>query len=91
MARLAIRVRWTGIVQGVWFRDFVHKAAAKHRVSGWVMNRPDGSVEGQLEGDSKAIGAVLGETFIGPPAAEVARVEVDVCESAGMKEFEIRY
>ncbi|MFY9780693.1 MAG: acylphosphatase, partial [Candidatus Baltobacteraceae bacterium] len=38
----AVRVHITGVVQGVGFRPFVYRIAARHGVTGWVLNADDG-------------------------------------------------
>ena len=40
-----------GFVQGVGFRFAVERAARSRGVTGWVRNRPDGTVEAVFEGD----------------------------------------
>jgi acylphosphatase len=46
--RVHLHVR--GRVQGVGFRSFVHHEAKARALSGWVRNRPDGTVEIEAEG-----------------------------------------
>ena len=55
----AIRIVWEGRVQGVGFRAVVQSAATRHRVTGWVRNCPDGSVESCLFGVPAAIEQTL--------------------------------
>lgn len=54
----ALDVRVTGVVQGVGFRPFVHRAAASHGLTGWVRN-DTGGVQIEVEGTSAALGAFL--------------------------------
>jgi acylphosphatase len=66
-----------GRVQGVFFRASTERHAEREGVTGWVRNRPDGTVEAWLEGPAEAVEAV--ETWIregGPPAGRVDDVEV---------------
>ena len=49
--KIRARVIVTGLVQGVNFRHYARQAALSNNVSGWVMNLPDGSVEGCFEGE----------------------------------------
>jgi len=85
-------VRFHGRVQGVCFRAFTREQAEKNRLTGWVRNCADGSVEAVFEGDEAAIRQVLGRCKQGPPGAEVTRVETDWQEATGdFDRFAIRY
>jgi acylphosphatase len=68
------RVR--GRVQGVGFREACAREAARLRVTGWVRNRVDGSVEATLQGSPAAIAAMREWLAHGPAAARVASVAV---------------
>ncbi|MFP8875609.1 MAG: acylphosphatase, partial [Myxococcota bacterium] len=48
-----------GRVQGVWYRGSTQQEAQRVGVTGWVRNRPDGSVEAALEGPREAVEALL--------------------------------
>jgi len=54
------RVRFvvTGRVQGVGFRWFVKAEAVPLELTGWIRNRSDGAVEGEVEGREDAIDAL---------------------------------
>jgi acylphosphatase len=65
----------TGRVQGVGFRHFVRERARALNLSGWVKNRPDGSVELLVSGDDDAATRLLDVVRRGPPYADVAAVE----------------
>ena len=45
----------SGFVQGVGYRFFAQRAAARHQVWGYVKNLEDGNVESYAEGDAKAV------------------------------------
>ena len=49
---IRLDVRFTGRVQGVYFRATTQDVARSHRVTGWVRNEPDGSVRCVVEGES---------------------------------------
>lgn len=80
----------TGRVQGVFFRDSLARAARARGVAGWVRNRADGAVEGELEGDDEDVDAVVAELRAGPGRAEVSGLELSESEPDGAKAFEIR-
>lgn len=65
-----------GTVQGVGFRYYAKHRAASLGLVGWVRNNPDGTVEVWAEGRESALSGF--ETFLkdGPPAANVARLDV---------------
>ena len=74
-ARADITLRVRGIVQGVGFRPFVHRAASRLRLRGWVRNDPQGVLI-RAAGDPPAV-----EDFVrlleaeAPPAARILSVE----------------
>ncbi|HEX7329618.1 MAG TPA: acylphosphatase [Casimicrobiaceae bacterium] len=70
------RIRITGRVQGVGFRDWITRAAEAVAVTGWVRNRRDGDVEVHVQGARAACDAVIERCRRGPRAAEVELVEV---------------
>lgn len=63
-----------GRVQGVWFRESMRREAERLGVTGWVRNRPDGSVEAVVQGPAEAVDALLDWTRTGPPMARVERI-----------------
>ncbi len=54
-----VRVQYTGRVQGVGFRATAWQTAGGFRVSGFVRNRPDGTVELEAQGDAGEVNAFL--------------------------------
>jgi acylphosphatase len=69
------RVIVHGRVQGVWFRGATEAQARAAGVSGWVRNRPDGTVEAVFEGGEEAVAQLVAWCRVGPRAARVERVE----------------
>ncbi|NJO53880.1 MAG: acylphosphatase [Bacteroidales bacterium] len=72
VARLII----TGRVQGVGFRYFVERTAARHGLAGWVRNRMDGSVEAVAAGEAVAVEAMIADCRRGPSTARVDSLQV---------------
>lgn len=71
----------SGRVQGVGFRWFVRVAARRLRLSGWVRNRPDGSVEIAADGSPDQLDQLRSDLWRGPDGAvvsEVADLETEV-------------
>jgi hydrogenase maturation protein HypF len=86
----AASLRVTGVVQGVGFRPFVHRLAARNGLAGWVRNTA-GEVQIEIEGTAEAIAdfrqALEREA---PPLARIERVELEPLLPAGRTAFEIR-
>lgn len=81
-----------GVVQGVGFRYFVLRAAARHQVKGTVRNLPDGRVEVIAEGDRDAMDEFKKDLATGPSLAEVMSLdEFDTPVTARYHEFRIDY
>lgn len=70
----------SGEVQGVGFRFFAQRAAARHQVLGYIKNLPDGRVESWAQGTAKAVEAFKTELAAGPIGSNVAAVEEIVVE-----------
>ncbi len=89
---LTRRVLVEGHVQGVGYRQFARRAAIKLRLSGWVRNRPDGTVEALISGAPDAIEAMLTELRRGPLGADVRGVRLAEAEGETWEtgEFTIR-
>ena len=92
MARKRVVTRVAGVVQGVYFRDYAQKEARSLDLSGWVRNRPDGTVEVVLEGEAEKVERMLAWLHTGSPQAEVTEVQVTEEQPLGDKTaFAIRY
>lgn len=66
----------TGRVQGVFYRESARREALRLGLSGWVRNRPDGSVEAVAEGAPDALDAFVAWCRQGPTQARVQDVQV---------------
>lgn len=73
----------SGLVQGVGFRFFAQRSAAKHQIRGYVRNREDGSVEAFAEGPENAVEAFKHDITAGPMYAKVDGLEETVIELIG--------
>jgi acylphosphatase len=78
---LAKRFYVSGTVQGVGFRFFAERVAARLNVSGYVRNRADGRVEVYAIGSRAQLGALRSELERGPRMARVVRVNEEEVES----------
>ena len=73
--KVARKIYVQGQVQGVGYRFFAQRAAARHQVTGYVKNLPDGRVEAWVEGSAEQIEAFKSELAAGPAYAVVANLE----------------
>lgn len=74
--RVRRRVRVTGRVQGVGFRESCRREAQRLGVAGTVRNRGDGSVEAEFEGTAAAVDQLVAWCRRGPRFAHVRDVAV---------------
>jgi acylphosphatase len=80
-----------GQVQGVGFRMWAQRRARMLRISGYVRNLADGSVEVVGEGSHEALEQLLAILRHGPESADVRSVQVTWDACAGVSDrFEIR-
>jgi acylphosphatase len=81
-----------GRVQGVFFRAFTRDEAVRLGLSGWVRNRPNGSVEAVVEGEKSAVGKMLQWFHEGSPHSIVEKVHLAEESPVGdSSTFEIHY
>ena len=76
MERVTKRLAIEGRVQGVGFRYFMQHKARALGITGWVRNRPDGSVEAVVQGSPGAIDQIIALARRGPSSARVTQVSV---------------
>ena len=73
----------SGDVQGVGYRFFAQRAAAKHQVVGYVRNCADGTVEALAEGPVTNVESFKHDLATGPQWALVQQVEEINLEPTG--------
>lgn len=69
-----------GQVQGVGYRFFAQRSAARHQIRGYVKNLEDGRVESLAEGNEKAVEAFKHDLTAGPTYSQVEGIEEIVLE-----------
>jgi acylphosphatase len=84
MAKVARKFLITGEVQGVGYRFFAQRAAARHQVLGQVNNCPDGSVEVVAEGSAGDVEEFKKDLVTGPQWARVEQVEEISLDPTGL-------
>ena len=82
--KIARKFTISGIVQGVGFRFFTQRVAARHQVLGYVQNLEDGRVEAYVEGDAKAVEDFRNDLTAGPTYSKVKEIEEIVIEPSGL-------
>jgi acylphosphatase len=73
---LAKHLQIVGIVQGVGYRAAFKAQARALKLSGWVRNRVDGSVEAVVSGELGAVAKIIDWAWRGPSSAQVRNVAV---------------
>lgn len=73
----------SGEVQGVGYRFFAQRAAARHQVVGYVRNRSDGTVEALAEGSAGNVESFKHDLAAGPQWSVVQQVEEINLEPTG--------
>ena len=92
MAKSRAKVIAKGIVQGVNFRYYSQRQAAKFNITGWVKNLPDGSVAAVFEGDEQDVEAMVQWCRRGPPSAQVTELIVQPEEYRGeFSSFSVKF
>ncbi|MFF2389246.1 acylphosphatase [Agromyces sp. NPDC058104] len=66
----------SGLVQGVGYRYLARKHADRLAVTGWVRNRPDATVEAEVQGEAAAVHEMLRRLEAGPPGSHVTGIVV---------------
>jgi acylphosphatase len=77
MAERSVRLTIIGRVQGVGYRAWVEREAARRGLAGWVRNRRDGSVEAVISATAGEVEAMIAACRRGPRLAEVVRIDIE--------------
>ena len=82
----------SGMVQGVGFRFFTCRVAAKYPLVGYVRNLPDGDVEVVAEGKKEVVRSFLDEVARGPSYSRVIGVKTFIEQPTGQyRSFGVKY
>jgi acylphosphatase len=76
-------------VQGVGFRYTAQAEATRLALAGYALNRQDGAVEVEIEGDAASVEKMLGWLAHGPRFAKVGAIDVTDVPATGEKGFTI--
>jgi acylphosphatase len=83
MTRQAVRLILEGRVQGVGYRWWTEREAARLGLEGWVRNRRDGTVELMAIGPPEALERLVARCATGPAGARVDRAVRSDAEDDG--------
>ena len=87
-----VHVIVTGRVQGVGFRAFTQQHATELHLTGYVLNRDDGSVEAVIQGPAQDVARLVKLINRGPASARVDNLRLtDQPPTGDLNDFEIRY
>ena len=75
MKNIRVHLIIKGRVQGVWFRGSTRKKALALGLTGWIKNRPDGTVEAVIEGQEDRVRELVSWCHHGPDGAMVSMVQ----------------
>lgn len=89
-ARVRVRLRVRGVVQGVGFRAAARRRAGELGLAGWVRNLPTGEVEAVAEGPEEAVEAFVEFCRRGPTGARVDWLSVAYEPPVGGQGFHVR-
>jgi acylphosphatase len=78
----ALHFNITGQVQGVGFRYAMCGEARRLRLTGWVRNCTNGSVEAVVVGDQAALQLLAQWAQRGPPGSRVESVQINAATDA---------
>ncbi|OYT56316.1 MAG: carbamoyltransferase HypF, partial [Desulfurococcales archaeon ex4484_217_2] len=87
---VALKLRVSGVVQGVGFRPFVYRIAVKNGIKGYVKNLGGSEVEIHAEGSLLNILSFIRDLVVEkPPPAEIEILEIEESKPKVFKEFSI--
>ncbi|MDD4628297.1 MAG: acylphosphatase [Candidatus Peribacteraceae bacterium] len=85
----ARHIKIFGLVQGVFFRARTQELANKLKLTGWVRNCENESVEIHAEGTKEALNELESWCHRGPPGARVESVNVSEVPEEHHSSFEV--
>jgi acylphosphatase len=83
------RIKISGAVQGVFFRNFIKEEADKIGVRGHVRNLDTGEVEVLAEGSPKEVESMINICKKGAPQSKVRDIDIQEIGHIGFEDFRI--
>ncbi len=84
-----LKIHFSGIVQGIFFRSFIKENAEKLKIKGYVRNLSSGELELIIEGRDERINDMLKICKKGPAHSEIKKIEIKEIKHQGFSEFKI--
>lgn len=84
-----LNIKVYGRVQGIFFRAGAKEQANKLGIVGFAQNQPDGSVYIEVEGENSKLNKFVKWCHLGPPMAQVEKVEVSENSLKNFSQFEV--
>lgn len=84
-----LKIYISGMVQGIFFRQFIKEQADKLGIKGHVRNLENGRVEVVAEGKDKQVNEMLKICRKGSPHSQVKELEIEKISSQDFKEFKV--
>jgi len=90
MTKKSVIIKVIGKVQNIGFRFYTHKTAISLNISGFVINKTDGTVYIEAEGDEKNIDRFIDWCRIGSPHARVDNIFIQDSLLCNYNEFKVK-
>lgn len=84
-----IRMKISGLVQGVFFRKYISDEAKKIGIKGHVRNLDSGEVEVVAEGSPEEVDSMVACCKKGAPHSNVKNVDIQELNHIGFDDFKI--
>lgn len=84
-----VRLKISGQVQGVMFRNFIKNEADKLEIKGHVRNLDSGEVEVIVEGSPEIVDRIISVCRKGSPQSVVKNVDIQEMNHIGFDDFKI--
>ncbi|MDP2650810.1 MAG: acylphosphatase [bacterium] len=85
-----LKIKISGKVQGVFFRDSVGQKGEEWGIKGFVRNEPDGLVYIEAEGPEEVLEKLVNWCWEGPDMAKVDKVEIEEGDIKNFEDFQVR-
>lgn len=84
-----VRIKISGLVQGVFFRKYIQENAEKLGLKGHVRNLENGDVEVVAEGKDEDVSVMIELCKKGAPHSQVKSIDVQEMNHIGFDSFKI--